>query len=125
VDDRDVVLAVWNRACQYAGTGVGDRHLSALLLVDGMVQSGGPNHAADGCEPAELDAAAAAARYFGVEDLAAVIEELPAAASGYRDEDIEDRLGRRYQDVLRDYGPLEAGIAARHAAAPQDFDPLG
>jgi hypothetical protein len=122
--DPDVLLAVWNRACEYAGTGVGDRHLSALLLVDGMVQNGGPNHAADGCEPAELAAAAAAARYFGVEDLAAVIEELPAAASGYEEKAIEMRLMQEYLDVLQDYGPLEAGIAARHAAAPEDFDPV-
>jgi hypothetical protein len=118
------MLAVWNRACEYAGTGVGDRHLSALILVDGMVHNGGPNHAADGCEPAELAAAAAAARYFGVEDLAAVIEELPAAASGYEEEDIEMRLTRKYHEVLQDYGPLEAGIAARYVATPQDFDPL-
>jgi hypothetical protein len=41
-----------------------------------------------------------AARYFGVADLVAVIEELPAAASGYEEEDIEMRLTRKYDEVL-------------------------
>ncbi len=59
------------------GTGLrvrrdGCRRPSPGSLVDGVVQNGGPTSAADGCEPAELAAAAAAARYFGVEDLAAV-----------------------------------------------------
>ncbi len=44
--DHDALCAVWNRACDSAGTGVGDRHLSALLLIHGMVQNGGPNHVA-------------------------------------------------------------------------------
>lgn len=124
VPDQDVLLAIWDRACAGAGAGVGDRHLSALLLVDGMVQNGGPNHAADGCEPAQLAAAAAAARYFGLDDLADVIEELPAAASGYVEEDVEDRLTRAYHDVFQDYGPLSAALAARCAATPEDFEPV-
>jgi hypothetical protein len=34
------------------------------------------------------------------------------------------RLTLEYHEVLQDCGPLEAGIAARYAAAPQDFDPV-
>ncbi len=101
-----MLLAIWDRACASAGAGVGDRHLSALLLVDGTVQNGGPNAAADGCEPAQLAAAAAAARYSALDDLAEVIEELPAAASGYDDEDVEDRLTRKHHDIVQDHGPL-------------------
>jgi hypothetical protein len=124
VDDRDVLLAVWNRACGSGGTGVGDRHLSALLLVDGMVQNGGPNHAADSCEPAQLAAAAAAARYFGMEDLAALIAELPSAGSGYDDEDVEDRLSEAYLRLTEDGERFDAVLQARHAAAPEDFEPV-
>jgi hypothetical protein len=124
VDDRDVLLAVWNRACLSTGTGVGDRHLSALLLVDGMVQNGGPNHAADSCEPAQLAAAVAAARYFGMDDLAAVLVELPTAASGQLDDGAEDRLSKAYYELTQDGERLDRAFQERYAAAPEDFEPV-
>lgn len=124
MNDRDLVRAVWNRACLGEGAGVGDRHLSALLLVDGMIQNGGPNHAADSCEPAELAAAAAAARYFGLEDFAVLMEELPAAASDHDDEGAEDRLSEEYYRVTSDGTRLEAVFEARYAVAPGDFEPV-
>ncbi|MBW6437519.1 hypothetical protein KZ829_27675 [Actinoplanes hulinensis] len=122
--DRDVLRDVWNRACEYEGTGVGDRHLSALLLVDGMVQNGGPNHAADSCEPGQITAAAAAARYFAMDDLATLIAELPTAAGDSGDEDAEDRLSAAYHRLMPDGERLDAAFAARYGAAPEDFDPV-
>lgn len=98
---------LWDRACASAPS-------ECLLLVDGIVQNGGPNHAADGCEPARLAAAAAAARCSGLDDLADVIEELPAAASGYDGD----------HDVFQDHGPLDAALAVRCAATPEDFEPV-
>jgi hypothetical protein len=122
--DRDVLRDVWNRACFGKGNGVGDRHLAALLLVDGMVQNGGPNHAAD-CEPAELAAAAAAARYFGLEALAAVIDEIPAAASDNDEaEAAEERLSDAYYEAEDDGRAINDAFEARYAAAPEDFDPV-
>ncbi|MBG0562267.1 hypothetical protein [Actinoplanes aureus] len=120
----DVLRDVWNRACVGAGTGVGDRHLGALLLVDGMVQNGGPNHAADSCAPAELAAAAAGARYFELDALASLIEELPAASSDSDEEDAEDRLSGAYFRLMPDDAVLDAAFQARYAEAPQDFDPV-
>lgn len=112
---------VWNRACAGKGTGPGDRHLSALLLVDGMVRNGGPNHAADSCEPAEIAAAATAAHYFGLDDLAGVIGELPAAAD---DDAADDRLSEAYYRILPDSERLSDALATRHAATPGDFSPM-
>ncbi|GIF02431.1 hypothetical protein Ari01nite_98950 [Paractinoplanes rishiriensis] len=89
-----------------------------------MVQNGGPNHAADSCEPAQLAAAAAAARYFNMEDLAAVLDELPAAASGYDDEGIEDRLSETYYRHTQDGDRFGAALRARYGAAPEDFEPV-
>lgn len=120
VTDPDLLRDIWNRACAGAGDGVGGRYLSALLLVDGMVRNGGPNHAADSCDPAELAAAAAAARYFGMADLAAVIDELPAAAE---DDDADDRLSDTYYRLAPDSERLTDALAARHATAPEDFQP--
>lgn len=119
--DQDLLRDIWNRACSGAGAGVGDRHLAALLLVDGMVQNGGPNHAADSCDPAELTAAAAAARYFGMDDVAAVIEELPAAAD---DDAADERLSAMYHRLMPDTERLTAALATRHATAPGDFQPV-
>ncbi|WP_430785585.1 hypothetical protein [Actinoplanes sp. G11-F43] len=120
---RDILRDIWNRACEQGGSGVGDRHLAALILVDNMVQNGGPNHAADSCEPAELAAAARAARYFGLDDVAAFIEDVPQAASDRDDDDAEDRLSDVYFRILPDGSRYDAALAARYAAAPQDFDP--
>lgn len=124
--DRDVLRAVWDRACYGRGGGIGDRHLSALLLVDGMVQNGGANHAADSCEPAELAAAADGARYFGLNDLATLIDELPTAASdsGSGSEEAEERLSAAYYELMPDSSRLDAAFERRFADAPDDFDPV-
>ncbi len=53
-----------------------------------------------------------------------MIEELPAAASGYDDEDVEDRLTQKHYDIVQDHGPLDAALAARCAVAPEDFEPV-
>jgi hypothetical protein len=87
-----------------------------------MIQNGGPNHAADSCEPAELAAAAEAARYFQLAGLAALIEELPAAGSDRDDEDAEDRLSRAYYRLMPDDDRLDTAFRARYAAALEDFD---
>lgn len=88
-----------------------------------MVCNGGPNHAADGCEPAEITAAAEACRYFGLDRLAEVMLQLPAAASGYEAEDVEDRLSDAYYELVPDDATLVEAFEARYAAAPEDFDP--
>ena len=52
---------VWNRAAMEEGCvspRAGDRALSALLLVHGMVMNGGVHHALESVDPAELAAGA-------------------------------------------------------------------
>ncbi len=115
---------VWNRACAHLGEGIGDRHLRVLLLVHGMVCNGGPNHAADSCEPAEISAGAEACRYFGLDGLAALMLQLPAAASGYEDEDVEARLTAAYCELVPDDATISDAFEARYAEAPEDFDPI-
>lgn len=117
---------VWNRACQDRGDGAGDRHLRALILVDGMLQNGGPNHAADSCTPGELAAAAAACEYFGLTELAGFVRRVPEAASGdaESDEDVEDRMSDEYFELSHDGEAIQEAFQARYAAAPRDFDPV-
>lgn len=114
---------VWSRACAHLGEGVGDRHLRVLLLVHGMMCNGGPNHVADSYG-AEIPAAAEACRYFGLDGLAAVMLQLPAAASGYEDEGVEDRLTAAYHDLVPSDATIGDAFEVRYAEAPEDFDPI-
>lgn len=115
---------VWNRACSEEGDGIGDRHLRALLRVHGMVMNGGPNHAADVCNPAEIAAAARGAHYFGLDTLGTLILELPAASSDSSNENAEDRLSNDYHRLVPSDSTLADAFEERLAEAPQDFDPL-
>ncbi len=108
----------------HQGDGIGDRHLGALLQVHGMVMNGGPNHAADSCDPAEIAAAADACRYFGLDALGSLIQELPAASSDSDDEDAEDRLSDAYYQLVPDDSTLSGAFEARYTKAPDDFDPI-
>ncbi|GID30951.1 hypothetical protein C8E87_6980 [Paractinoplanes brasiliensis] len=107
----------------HQGEGIGDRHLGALLLVHGMVMNGGPNHAADSCDPAQIAAAASACRYLGLDDLGSLIRELPAASSDSDDEDAENRLSDAYHQLVPGDSTLSGAFEARYASTPEDFDP--
>lgn len=67
---------VWNRAALESGgesPGPGDRALSSLLLVHGLVMNGGVHHALEGVTEAELVAAIAGFDYFGLSEVAAFL----------------------------------------------------
>ncbi len=116
--DADVV---WNRACKNLGGGIGDRHLSALLLVHNAVMSGGPGHAGDSLDAAEIRAASAACRYFRLDRLADVISELPAAANS---ESEELRLSDAYYELAPADSVISDAFEARYARTTGDFDPI-
>ncbi|GAA2847130.1 hypothetical protein Acy02nite_03670 [Actinoplanes cyaneus] len=117
----NVIDAVWKRACAHQGGGPGDRHLSALLLVHGTMLNGGVAAAAVGFEPEDLRAADEACEYFGLNGLANLIRDLPAAAGSEWDE-------RRLDMALRDMDPegimIPAAFEDRYDATPEDFDPV-
>lgn len=89
-----------------------------------MVCNGGPNHAADSCDPTEITAAAEACRYFGLNALATLVLQLPAAASGYEDEDVEARLSDAYYELVPSDATISDAFEVRYAEAPEDFDPI-
>jgi hypothetical protein len=111
---------VWNRAAAHRGEGPGDHHLRALLLMHGAVMNGGPEHAASSLDGSEIDAAAAGGRYFGLDDLAAIVERLPAAEG---DEELDGHLSGEYLALVPDDTALFDAFAARYAASPSDFQP--
>jgi hypothetical protein len=113
---------VWNRAAAHRGEGTGDRHLRALLLVHGAVMNGGPEHAASSLEGSEIEDAAAGARYFGLDGLAAIVAQLPAAED---DDDEDERLNAEYLEAVPADATLFDAFAARYDGSPQDFEPAG
>jgi hypothetical protein len=115
---------VWNRACAEGGDGVGDRHLRALLRVHGMVMNGGPSHAAEVCDGAEIAAAAESCRYFGLDRLAVVVLALPAAASGADGEAAEEQLDAAYSALVPHDSIIGDAFETRYATTPGDFDPI-
>ncbi|MEU4692258.1 hypothetical protein [Actinoplanes sp. NPDC023714] len=119
--NKDAAEVVWSRAGADLGGGDGDRHLRALLLVDGIVRNCGPAHAALSCEPAELSAAAEACRYLGLDDLAAVMAGLPAATAG---DDAERRVDDAYYDLAPEDETIRRAFEARFARTPGDFEAI-
>ncbi|WP_221321926.1 hypothetical protein [Actinoplanes sp. L3-i22] len=117
----NVIDAVWKRACAHQGGGVGDRHLSALLLVHGTMLNGGAAAAVVGFEPEDLRAAVEASEYFGLNGLANVFRDLPGAAVSEYD---ERRLDLAFQDMDPEGLMLPAAFEDRYHATPEDFDPV-
>jgi hypothetical protein len=115
----DAAEVVWSRAAADLGDGDGDRHLRALLLVDGIVRNCGPAHAAVSCEPAELHAAADACRYLGLDGLAGVMLELPDAVGG---DDAERRVDDEYYELAPAESTIRRAFESRLAKTPEDFE---
>ena len=110
---------IWDRAVTHRGAGLGDRHLRSLLLVHGMVTNGGPRFAAKSLAPANFEAAADACRYFGLDELAAVMLELPDAVScTATDESCADA----YRTLVPTDAVLFDAFALRFATHPEEFD---
>jgi hypothetical protein len=95
-------IAVWNRAAMQAGgpsPREGDRMLSALLLVHGLVMNGGVMHGVQAVMETELQAACAGYRYFGFAKVAALLE---AARKEEWTEDNEEPFDVAYGRLIDD-----------------------
>ncbi|MFC3989330.1 DMP19 family protein [Actinoplanes siamensis] len=117
----NVIDEVWKRACAHRGGGVGDRHLSALLLVHGAMLNGGAATVAVGFDPEDLRAAVEACEYFGLNGLANLFREIPAAADS---EDDERRLDTLFRDMDPEGIMLPAAFEDRYHTTPEDFAPV-
>jgi hypothetical protein len=118
VRDIDVV---WNRACANQGDRPGDRHLSALLQVHGVLLHSGAAVTAGRFSAADLRAAADAGEYFGLNSLARILREIPEAAlSRYA----EQRLDDEYRDLDPQGVMIPAAFESHYAEARDDFDPV-
>jgi hypothetical protein len=117
---------IWNRACagQTATLLPGDRALAALLLVHGLAMNGGVLHAVERATPHELDDAKSGYRFFGFDDVVAVLTEAKALVdSGVELDSFEADLDKRYSSLAND-SVLFDRFAAHQARSPSDFSPL-
>jgi hypothetical protein len=89
-----------------------------------MVMNGGPCHAAEVCDGAEIAAAAESCRYFGLDRLAVVMLAIPAAAWDVDGEAAEERLNAAYSALVPQDSIIGDAFETRYATAPDDFDPI-
>ena len=112
---------IWNRACLEA-TGfepaAGDKALASLLLAHGLAMNGGVVHALEGLSPAELAAAIAGFKYFGLTAAAHVFEQVPDDT-----EETEERLDQMYWQAVPSDDALVHAFRIKLVASPEAFAP--
>jgi len=124
--ELDSLHILWNRAADYGADGEapeaavpGVAYLSYLLRVYNSAMSGGLGFAVEVNEEFRLRRAVDAARYFGMVDLAELLDDLIAhygdgTYAESRDADLENILGRQDEH-------LEAAFREKAAESPADF----
>lgn len=118
---------IWNRACfcsgptQYAG----DRALADLLTAHGLTMNGGVLHAVECLTGAQLAAATAAYRFFGLDLVAELLLDARRVFEmNVGLEDAESKLDSRYAELIPDDSLLEERFENHLRAMPSDFAPL-
>jgi len=105
---------VWNRACGQGdcdNPGVGDSALAALLAFHGVAMNGGVLHALEACSGVDIGAATAGYRFFGLAEVANVIEaalaELQEIQARGDDPEEIDRLEPALEDRYATHVPAD------------------
>jgi hypothetical protein len=116
---------VWNRAV-LAGGGAnpreGDAALAALMLAHGMVMNGGVEHAIEVLSPAEMTTASDGFRFFGLDEIACLLEEV--VERGLKDEQESENADLRYGEVIPDDDTIVARFHSLFVSSPASFSPL-
>jgi hypothetical protein len=114
--------AIWNRAALELGgssPAVGDLALGALLLVHGAIMNGGVNHAFDCLDSTGIGAAIDGFRYFGLHDVAALLERALKA-----DVEERERMDAEYGRLIPDDDTLVQAFEEMFKRSPERFSPL-
>jgi len=118
---------IWNRACEGSTVTLspGDRALEAMLGFHGAAMNGGVLDALEHFGSDGLEDAEAGYRYFGLEDIADLLNEAKSISKTGDDLDLwEVELDRRYGAII----PNDATLAARFEMifhrSPSEFAPI-
>ena len=112
---------VWNRAAVDGGgatPGAGDRALSSLLFVHGLVMNGGVEHAVEVLTPNEVAAAVLGFRYFEFVDVAELLQSVASGKLSAED------LDQRYWDLIPNDEAIAQKFKTRFRLSPHAFAPL-
>jgi hypothetical protein len=118
---------IWNRACAGARpeAAAGDRALSALLRVHGLVMNGGVLHAVECLTPTEIEEAASAYQFFRFDAAARLLVQARLTAeSAHSLSENEGLLDSDYHRLIPDDSKLYARFDEHRCSHPQDFAPI-
>lgn len=111
LDDAD---RVWNRAALFWETEdkdrlPGDLALKSVLMAHGMVMNGGVTHCHESLEPGTVDEAIAGYRWFGLGDVADLLESTGAHC---RSNDLDEAASLAADDSYNQFVPADEVIAS-------------
>jgi hypothetical protein len=102
-----------------AEPGWGDQMLSYLLLAHDLMTTVGARRAAEWFTARDLAHAIAACRYFELDELGALLVDLPAAAVG---DGPARHLDERYRQLVPDEDRLVEAAERKRLLTPADFE---
>ena len=128
---------VWNRACDpdFQARLPGDRALFDVITLDADINNGGLDHAIDDVGPQSFTTAAAGFRFFGLIDVAEIVERANAIAARVAKDgsvdilDLTDAELAEFQELETRYfetlgSELPSVFETYRTAHPEDFEPL-
>jgi hypothetical protein len=118
---------VWNRAClaNWAAVLPGDRALRAMVTFHSVAMNGGVVHAVEYFKSDELDDAESGYGFFGLERVAALLNEARSILKTADDlSSWEAELDRRYYAIVPDDSLLVAQFEAIFRRGPSEFAPI-
>jgi hypothetical protein len=118
---------IWNRACLGAQSFLlpGDRALAAMLVFHGAAMNGGVLDALECMAPEDVLAAELGYRYFGLDEIADLLNEAKSIFKVDGDMDAsEAEFNRRYSLFVPDDSALIQRFELILQRTPSDFAPL-
>jgi hypothetical protein len=118
---------VWNRACLANRAAVlpGDRALEAMVTFHSVAMNGGVLHALEHFKSNELKDAESGYRFFGLERIAALLNEAKSVLKNGDDLSFwEAELDRRYYAIVPDDSALFARFEPIFRRGPSEFAPI-
>jgi hypothetical protein len=118
---------IWNRAAENntPRAAAGDRALTDMLQIHGLIMNGGVLNAIEITEEAELGRALAGYEFFGLVAIRSLLDQARILVqSGSKLGPHEARLDHEYMKLIPNDSYLSAAFERRLAAAPDDFSSL-
>jgi hypothetical protein len=98
----------------------GDKALASLLLLHSMVMNGGIDHAVEVLSPLEFSAALLGFRYFGLVQVAELLEGIGESVT----EAQAEKLHKEYAVAVPSDGTLAHAFRLKLLATPEAFAPV-